>query len=131
MSSPGPGHFHDPSLLSEILLPGSLVQCLPVLHGSSSPELLPARLSGSPLHMYLLQSVYCSPFECVLCICLAVLGLCCGVWALHCCVRAFSSGSEQGLLPSSGLWASRGSGFSSCRAQALGCTGLVALHGGS
>jgi len=42
------------------------------------------------------------------------------VLGLHCCVRAFSGCGEQGLLTSCGAWASHGSGFSCCRAQALG-----------
>ena len=74
------------------------------------------------------------------------------VLGLHCCVRAFSGCGKQGLLTSCGAWASHGSSFSCCRAQALGlagfssygvqaldcvcsgvvCTGLVALrHVGS
>ena len=44
---------------------------------------------------------------------MAALGLCC-------CVQAFSSCGEQGLLSSSGAWASYYSGFSCCGAQALG-----------
>ena len=55
---------------------------------------------------------------------------------LRCCTRAFSSCGERGLLSSCGAQASHRSGFSSCRAQALGCslwfTGLVApQHVGS
>ena len=60
---------------------------------------------------------------------LAVLGLCC-------CVQAFSSCGQQGLLSSCYLQASRCGGFS-CGAQALGSTGfrscsmwiLVVTHG--
>ena len=37
----------------------------------------------------------------------------------HCCVRAFSSCSEWGLLSSCSAWASYCSGFSCCGAQAL------------
>ena len=48
---------------------------------------------------------------------LAVLGL-------HCCVHAFSSCGEQGLLSSYSAWASHCSGFSCPRAQALGCMGF-------
>ena len=44
---------------------------------------------------------------------LAVLGL-------HCCVRAFSSFGEQGLLSGCGVRAARCSGFSRCSARALG-----------
>ena len=43
---------------------------------------------------------------------------------LLCCTRAFSSHSEQGLLPSCGALASHCCGFSCCRAQAPGCTGF-------
>ena len=39
---------------------------------------------------------------------------------LHCCSWAFSSCGEQGLLSSFGARASHCSGFSCCRAQALG-----------
>ena len=39
---------------------------------------------------------------------------------------AFSSRGEWGLLSSCGPWASSYSGFSCCRTQALGCSGLVA-----
>ena len=42
------------------------------------------------------------------------------VLGLHCCVQAFSSCSESGLLSSCGAWVSHCSGFSCCRAQALG-----------
>ena len=45
---------------------------------------------------------------------LAVLGLCC-------CVRAFSSCSRWGLLSSCSERSSHDSGFSWCRAEALGC----------
>ena len=41
-----------------------------------------------------------------------------------CCMRAFSSCSEQGLLSSCGEWASHCGGFPSCWAQALEC-GLI------
>ena len=44
---------------------------------------------------------------------LALLGLCC-------CMRAFSSCSEQGLFSSCGAWAPHCSGLPRCRAQALG-----------
>ena len=44
---------------------------------------------------------------------LVALGLCC-------CIHAFSSYSEWELLSSSGMWASRCSGFSCCGAWALG-----------
>ena len=50
---------------------------------------------------------------------LAALGLCC-------CVQAFSSCSEQGLLSRCDVRASRCGGFSCCRAEALGRTGSVA-----
>ena len=46
---------------------------------------------------------------------MAVLVLCCSVWAFSSCVRMFSSW---------GLWASHCSGFSCCRAQAVGRTGF-------
>ena len=56
---------------------------------------------------------------------LAALGLCC-------CVLAFSSWVEQGLLFSCSAQASHWGGFSYCKAQALGHKGLVALrHVGS
>ena len=44
---------------------------------------------------------------------MAALGHCCCAWA-------FSNRGEQGLLPSCGAWASHSSGFSRCRAWALG-----------
>ena len=50
----------------------------------------------------------------------AVLDLCC-------CVRAFCSGSGQGLLSSSSPWSSHCCGFSCCRARALGHVGSVAV----
>ena len=43
---------------------------------------------------------------------LALLGLCCCMWALCSC-------GEWGLLSSCGVWASHNSGFSCCRAWAL------------
>ena len=43
---------------------------------------------------------------------------------LHCCARAFSSYSEQGLLSNCGAWACHCSGFTGCRAQALECMGF-------
>ena len=53
---------------------------------------------------------------------LAVLGL-------HCCMPAFSSCSEQGLLSSYGTWASHYGGFSCYRVQALGRAGsFVVVH---
>ena len=54
---------------------------------------------------------------------LAVLGLCCCMWA-------FSSCGEQRLLSSCGAWAPHCCGFSCCRtwAQSLWLTGLVALR---
>ena len=48
---------------------------------------------------------------------LAALGLCC-------CVRAFPSCGEQGAPLPCGSWASHCSGFSCCRAQALGLSGF-------
>ena len=45
------------------------------------------------------------------------------VLSLHCCMQAFSSCSNWGLLCSCSAWASCCSGFSHCQAQALGaCT---------
>ena len=50
--------------------------------------------------------------------------------SLHCCAWNFSSCSERGLLSSCGVQAFHCSGFSCCRAQALGHAGSVALvHG--
>ena len=43
------------------------------------------------------------------------------VLVFHWCTRAFFSCGGQGLLSSSSAWASHCSGFSCCRAQALGC----------
>ena len=40
-------------------------------------------------------------------------------------MQAFCSCGERGLLSSSGTWASHCSGFSYCRAQALGMQALV------
>ena len=40
---------------------------------------------------------------------------------LHCCARAFSSYSEQGLLSNCSAWACHCSDFTCCRAQALEC----------
>jgi len=48
---------------------------------------------------------------------LAALGLCC-------CVLAYSSCAQQGLLCSCGVWASHCGGFSCCRARALGHAGF-------
>ena len=45
---------------------------------------------------------------------------------LRCCVWAFSSCGERGLLSSCGARASPCGGFSCCEARALGRTGLVA-----
>ena len=42
---------------------------------------------------------------------LAVLGLCCGARALHCCSQAFCSCDEQWLLSSGSAWASCCSSF--------------------
>ena len=56
-------------------------------------------------------------FSKFLCIYSAVLGL-------HCCAGAFSSCGEQGLLSSWGAQASPFSGFSCCRAWALGQAGF-------
>ena len=49
---------------------------------------------------------------------------------LHCCAWTYSSYNELGLISSCGVWASHCSGFSCCRAQALGewSSGVVA-HG--
>ena len=44
--------------------------------------------------------------------------------ALHCCVWAFTSCSEWGLLSSCSTRASHCSGFSCCRARAPGCEGI-------
>ena len=41
------------------------------------------------------------------------------VRGLHCCVRAFSTGGEQGLLSSCNAWASHCGGFSCSGARAL------------
>ena len=46
--------------------------------------------------------------------------LCLTALGLRCCVQAFSSCSEWGLLFCCNTWASHYSGFSCCRAQALG-----------
>ena len=48
------------------------------------------------------------------------------VWShcLCCCVLAFSSCSEQGLLSGCGVWASHCSGLPCCRAWALGRVGF-------
>ena len=46
---------------------------------------------------------------------LAVLGF-------RCCLWAFSTCSNHGLLSSCGVWASHWGGFSCCRTQALGCS---------
>ena len=43
---------------------------------------------------------------------------------LHCYSGFFSSWGKWGLLSSCGVWALHCGGFSCCRAQALGCTGL-------
>ena len=48
--------------------------------------------------------------------CLAALGL-------HCCAWTFSRCGEQGLLPRGAAWAAHCSGFSCCRAWALGAWG--------
>ena len=56
--------------------------------------------------------------------CVAVLGLCCGAWALHCRERALSSCGEQGLPSSCSEQASHCGGISCCRAQALGREGF-------
>ena len=59
-----------------------------------------------------------------------------GVLGLHCCPQAFSSCSKQGLLSSCskqgllsscGTGASHCSGFSCCRAWALGCSSSAAV----
>ena len=49
---------------------------------------------------------------------LAVLGFCCCVWA-------FLSCGEQGLLSSGGAWPSHCGDFSGCRAQALSAQASV------
>ena len=50
--------------------------------------------------------------------------------AIHCCVPAFSSFKEQGLLSSCSAQASHFGGSSGCRAQALGAqASVVAVHG--
>ena len=41
-----------------------------------------------------------------------------------CCLRAFSSCLEKGLLSSCGVWASHGCGFSCFRAPVLGHAGF-------
>ena len=45
-------------------------------------------------------------------------------------MQAFCSCGERGLLSSSGAWASHCSGFSYCRAQALGMQALVVVAPG-
>ena len=51
------------------------------------------------------------------------------VLCLHCCPRAFSSWGEWGLLSSCSAQASYCSGFSFCRAQALGMqASVVVVH---
>ena len=58
-------------------------------------------------------------------LCLFLAALC-----LRCCMWAFSSGSEWGLLSNCGAWASPCSVLSCCTAQALGLRGSVVLaHG--
>ena len=50
---------------------------------------------------------------------------------LHCCARAFSSCGRRGLLCSCGSWASHCSGFSFCRAPAVGNVGFSTFISGS
>ena len=45
---------------------------------------------------------------------------------LFCCVWAFSTGGERGLLSSCGARAASGGSFSCCKAWASGHTGLIA-----
>ena len=52
------------------------------------------------------------------------------VLGLSCCTWAVSSCGEQGLLSSCGAWASHCSGFSCCRAWALGLQASEAAAGG-
>ena len=66
---------------------------------------------------------------------LALLGLRCGTWPVHCCHRLSLLGGEQGLLSSCHVQASHWSGFSCSRVQTLGhmdavvvATGLVATR---
>ena len=51
------------------------------------------------------------------------------VLGLRCCARAFSSCGERGLL-CCGAWASHCSGFSCCRARALGAQASVVVARG-
>ena len=49
---------------------------------------------------------------------------------LHCCMLAFSSCREWGLLSRCGVLASHCGGFSSCRARALGAPASVVAANG-
>ena len=64
--------------------------------------------------LYIIQYIlYIIYYVCIL----AVMGFCCCVWA-------FSSCGDQGLLSSCGGWASHCGSFSCCRTWALGCSGF-------
>ena len=72
------------------------------------------------LNIFLSISFFFNKF--IFCLVLAALGL-------RCCTRAFSSYGEYGLL-CCGAWASHCSGFSCCRAWALGTRASVVVARG-
>ena len=69
-------------------------------------------------HLFNIQVVRVSFVEFITIIILAVPCICCSTWTLHCCLWAFSSCGEEGLLSS---WGAR----ASLVAQAIGWEGSV------